>query len=430
MSLDLRVPASWRRSSIGKYCDVQLGKMLQSEPSGEKDELLPYLRAINISKTGVDLSHQFAMWIRPQERNKFRLFAHDVLVSEGGDAGRTAYFMEDGDYYFQNAINRVRPIDEQTVDSRYLYYWFTFLKLTGYVEYICNVATIAHFTAEKLKAAPFAFPILESQRLIAAFLDKKTTQIDALIAKKQTLLARLAEKRQAIITQAVTKGIDPTVPMKDSGIDWLGQIPAHWKVMPLKWMKRFLTSGSRGWGDYYADEGSVFLRMTNVTGEGIEIDETDLRFVDLEGVNEGKRTATEAGDILITITAELGSVAIVRQRHAGSYINQHLALFRADKSVINPDFLVNLLWSDVARVQFEIGGQGGTKQGLGFDEVSNIVVTVPPMEEQAHIAKWAQGVRKQLDEIEHSVRSSLTCLMEYRSALITAAVTGQIDGLR
>lgn len=404
--------------------------MLQSEPSGEKDELLPYLRAINISKTGVDLSHQFAMWIRPQERNKFRLFAHDVLVSEGGDAGRTAYFMEDGDYYFQNAINRVRPIDEQTVDSRYLYYWFTFLKLTGYVEYICNVATIAHFTAEKLKAAPFAFPILESQRLIAAFLDKKTTQIDALIAKKQTLLARLAEKRQAIITQAVTKGIDPTVPMKDSGIDWLGQIPAHWKVMPLKWMKRFLTSGSRGWGDYYADEGSVFLRMTNVTGEGIEIDETDLRFVDLEGVNEGKRTATEAGDILITITAELGSVAIVRQRHAGSYINQHLALFRADKSVINPDFLVNLLWSDVARVQFEIGGQGGTKQGLGFDEVSNIVVTVPPMEEQAHIAKWAQGVRKQLDEIEHSVRSSLTCLMEYRSALITAAVTGQIDGLR
>jgi type I restriction enzyme S subunit len=273
-------------------------------------------------------------------------------------------------------------------------------------------------------------PPLGSQRRIAAFLDEKTAQIDGLIAKKQALLDRLAEKRQAIITQAVTKGLDPSAPMKDSGIAWLGQIPAHWEVKPLKRIKKYLTSGSRDWAEYYADEGEIFLRMTNVTSRGVEIDPSDLRHVKLEGVFEGTRTATKAGDILITITAELGSVAIVREAHEGAYINQHLALFRSDQSQCDPNFLVNFLWSEVTRAQFVLSGQGGTKQGLGFDQVDGVIVALPPLHEQQAIAGVVRSHRAHLDAAEDAIVRSLARLTEYRSALVIAAVTGQVEGLR
>lgn len=273
-------------------------------------------------------------------------------------------------------------------------------------------------------------PPLETQRRIAAFLDEKTVQIDGLMAKKQALLDRLAEKREATITQAVTKGLNPAAPMKESGIDWLGQIPSHWGVKPLKRVKQYLTSGSRDWAEYYADDGEIFLRMTNVTKGGVEIDSTDLRHVNLEGVSEGKRTATRAGDILITITAELGSVAIVREAYSGSYINQHLALFRCDQTQCDPDFLVNYLWSQVTKEQFVLSGQGGTKQGLGFDQVDGVIIALPPLHEQRAIADVVQSHRERLDAAETAIAKSVDMLAEYRSALITAAVTGQIEELR
>lgn len=272
-------------------------------------------------------------------------------------------------------------------------------------------------------------PPLETQRRIAHFLDVKTARIDALIAKKRALLERLAEKRQALITQAVTKGLDPGVPMKDSGIDWLGQIPAHWDVKPLRRLRTYLTSGSRDWAAYYAEQGDLFLRMTNVTGVGIELDLSDVRFVDLKDVTEGTRTAVRNGDILITITAELGAVAIARTVVEGAYINQHLALFRPDSTVCVPDFLVNFLSTDMACAQFAFRGQGGTKQGLGFDQVNNVVVGLPNTEEQCRIAAYCEGVWRRDAVIRRVSAESIDRLIEYRAALITAAVTGQIEVL-
>ena len=197
-------PENWTKASVGNFCDVQLGKMLQNDPSSEKDELKPYLKAINVGKEGLDLSHEFSMWIRPQEADRFRLTKGDILVSEGGDAGRTAVFDADGEYYYQNAINRVRPNHRGKIKPEFIYYWFTFLKITGYVEMICNVATIPHFTAEKVKAAPLALPSLDTQRRITRFLDEKTAQIDGLIERIWDSVARLEEYSSAQITAAVT----------------------------------------------------------------------------------------------------------------------------------------------------------------------------------------------------------------------------------
>ena len=273
-------------------------------------------------------------------------------------------------------------------------------------------------------------PPLETQKRIAQFLNEKTAKIDGLIEKKRDLLDRLAEKRQALITQAVTKGLNPNAPMKPSGVAWLGEIPEHWEVKKLKRLKQYLTSGSRDWGAYYADEGDIFLRMTNVTKYGIELDTSELRYVDIGDTNEGTRTATKKGDILITITAELGSVAIVREPCEGAYINQHMALFRPLKKAVDSEFLVNFLSTEMCRNQFTVSGQGGTKQGLGFEQVNNVIVGLPPKEEQQEIAKSCNLIWREFSHTEASVSRAIDLLQEYRAALIASAVTGQLGELR
>lgn len=427
MSFDVATPADWRRSSVSKYCYVQLGKMLQTDPSGEDDELLPYLRAINISKSGVDLSHRFSMWIKPYEREKFRLQPDDVLVSEGGDAGRTAHFKYDGEYYFQNAINRVRPLDNRQLESRYLFYWFTFLKLAGYVDLICNVATIAHFTAEKVKAAPFALPPIDAQRRIAAFLDEKTVQIDGLIARKQALLERLAEKRQAIITQAVTKGLNPAAPMKESGIDWLGQIPAHWEVKRLKYVSPRVTVGIVVTpAAYYADEGILALRGLNIRPMGFDL--TDTRNITEDGHALNIKSVLHSGDLVAVRTGAPGTTAIVSDELAGCNCID-LVIIRRPLTA-SPHYLGWFLNSDIAKTQYGMGAEGALQQHFNVETSKELVLTLPPTPEQSTIAEHIDATIDAHDRQSGKVKQSIERLQEYRAALITAAVTGQIEGLQ
>ncbi|MDR2991360.1 MAG: restriction endonuclease subunit S [Burkholderiaceae bacterium] len=425
MSFDIATPVAWQQSSVSKYCHVQLGKMLQPDPSGDEDELLPYLRAISISKSGVDLSHQFSMWIKPHEKEKFRLKRNDVLVSEGGDAGRTAHFEFDGEYYFQNAINRVRPLDSNKITSRYLFYWFTFLKLSGYVDLICNVATIAHFTAEKVKAAPFVFPPLETQKRIAAFLDEKTARIDALIAKKQALLERLAEKRQAIITQAVTKGLNPAAPMKDSGIDWLGQIPAHWEVQRLKEVcKTIIDCKNRT--PPQVDDGQYFVIRTSCLGNG-EFDEAGGYWTDRESFIEWTRKGQpQQDDILISREAPIGEACLFPIGYE-LCLGQRMMLARVNPEKIGPEFLLWCIYSDVGREYVDLRRKGTTVGHLRVPEVFNFPVIVPPIEEQIVIVSLTRKQLAHSDQTKSAIVESIARLTEYRSALITAAVTGQME---
>jgi type I restriction enzyme, S subunit len=429
MSFDILTPPNWQRSSVSKYCHVQLGKMLQSEPSGVDDELLPYLRAISISKSGVDLSHQFTMWIKPHEKDKFRLKRDDVLVSEGGDAGRTAHLDVDGEYYFQNAINRVRPIDTEQIFSRYLYYWFTFLKIAGYVEHICNVATIAHFTAEKVKAAPFAFPSLDTQKRIAAFLDEKTAQIDALIEKKQALLERLAEKRQAIITQAVTKGLNPAAPMKPSGIDWLGEIPAHWESTHLGYRYEVqlgrMLNAERSTGANLRP----YLRVLDVQWDKINVD--DLPEMDFPP-DARDRYLLKAGDLLVNEGGSyVGRSAIWRGELHECYYQKALHRLRPRHSEQDTvEYLLFVFEAATKNAVFASTGGQTTIDHLTAEQLRRYVFPFPPFAEQLTIAAVIRSMSGQLQVAADQVQRSVDQLSEYRSALITAGVTGQIEGLQ
>ena len=290
-----------------------------------------------------------------------------------------------------------------------------------------KLGTQLNLNTETVGAIRMAFPPLPEQQAIAAFLDGKTQAIDAVIQQKERLIALLQEKRQALISQAVTKGLDPDVPMKDSGIDWLGEIPAHWAVKRLKHVTSFITSGSRGWAQHYSDDGALFLRIGNLTRDSIHLRMNDLQFVTPPDGSEGERTRVQVGDVLVSITAYIGSIAVVEDDLGDAYVNQHIALTRPRIAQAHPLWIGNSLLSDTGQAQFTRLLCGGTKDGLGLDDVANLILPIPPRDEQQAILERLNTQCLNGKRLSGTLQTQIDKLREYRQTLISAAVTGKID---
>ncbi len=270
-------------------------------------------------------------------------------------------------------------------------------------------------------------PPLDEQTQIAKFLDYETANIDALIAKQQQLIALLQEKRQAVISHAVTKGLNPAAPLRDSGVAWLGQVPAHWEVGRLKHITDFITSGPRGWSDLISDEGTaVFLQSGDLNDKlGLRVDTAKRITPPLNA--ESARTKMHNGDVVVCITgANTGRVAVAIQLREKVYVNQHLSLVRPQKDQIIPEYLATILASSAVKAYFAVK-QYGLKEGLSLTNIAETPLCLPPIEEQVAIVSHLNKLGSKLDKLEDAAESQVELLQERRTALISAAVTGKID---
>ncbi|MBD2810866.1 restriction endonuclease subunit S [Xenorhabdus sp. Vera] len=201
------VPSHWKLTQVKYGYNITLGKMLQKSPKSSVDILKPYLKAQNIQPNGINLSKVDQMWFSPEECKSLLLLPGDVLVSEGGDVGRSVLWNNEiAECYIQNAINRVRTINDNS--TKFFNYWITYLKASNYINILCNKATIAHYTAEKLKASLLLLPMVNEQEQIADFLDHETYKIEILIKKQKQVIKLLQERRTSLISAAVTGKID------------------------------------------------------------------------------------------------------------------------------------------------------------------------------------------------------------------------------
>jgi type I restriction enzyme, S subunit len=247
------------------------------------------------------------------------------------------------------------------------------VRISGdYFQMIATAATVVYVNKSGFANMPVPLPPLDEQESITHFLDRKTSQIDALIAKKEALLEKLDEKRTALISHAVTKGLDPNVPMKDSGVEWLGEIPEHWQPVKVRYYSHFVTSGSRGWSQYFADNGSVFLRIANVSRDGIELKLEDIQRVIPPSDKEGERAEAISGDVIISITADLGSVATIPDNFEKAYVSQHLALVRPIYSKIHSQWIAYQVFADMGKNQLLSSGYGGTKIQLNLTDIKDL----------------------------------------------------------
>lgn len=321
-----QLPEHWEVTQLKRGFRVTLGKMLQNKSSTPLDELRPYLRAANIQWGTIDIADVNHMWFSPKESKQLSLLPGDLLVSEGGDVGRSAIWKDEiDDCCFQNSVNRVRSSDRNS--TYYLYYWMRVMKDKGFIDAICNKSTIAHFTAEKVKAVPVPFPLSHEQAGIAGFLDWETGKIDALIEEQRRLIELLKEKRQAVISHAVTKGLNPDAPMKDSGIKWLGEMPKHWKLAALK---RFWTvTDCKHITAEFVDEGFPLASICEVQSRYVSLENakrtTEFFYKQLI---EGSRKPV-AGDLIFSRNATVGEVAQVTEDHPPFAMGQDVCTLRA-----------------------------------------------------------------------------------------------------
>lgn len=268
-------------------------------------------------------------------------------------------------------------------------------------------------------------PEIGEQGVLCDFLDRETARIDALIAEQEKLLALLAEKRQATISHAVTRGLDPNVPMKHSGIDWLGEVPAHWQIVPFRYCVDFQEGPGIMAADFLED-GVPLLRVSGVQGTWATLD--GCNYLDPKRVEERwQHFRVEQGDLLISASASMGTVTEVGPEVAGSIPYTGIIRLRGIPGVMVKAYIRNLVVSGQFLTQVDLLKAGATIQHFGPTHLSQMVVAKPPVEEQIRIAAHLDVSLCKLSELEEKAGKAIELLRERRTALISAAVTGQID---
>lgn len=310
--------------------------------------------------------------------------------------------------------------------ARYLHKYI----LSPSVIHTLNASTIGakmpRVSWEEMGSLPIVVPTQEEQTQIARFLDYETARIDALIAEQERLIELLKEKRQAVISHAVTKGLDAIAPMKDSGVEWLGEMPAHWEIKALNKAITKITNGYVGpTRDILIPSGVPYIQATHIKRGVVNFD--DAYFVRPEWSLKMEKSILKKDDVLIVQTgAGTGDVGLVSEEEEG-YNCHALIIIQTIKSLMAGSYLAQVLQSTYGQsVLFSIR-TGGMHPHLNCSEVKYTKIPTPPVSEQIRIVQFIEHETARIDALVEEAKNGVELLQERRSALISAAVTGKID---
>ncbi|MCJ2367337.1 restriction endonuclease subunit S [Aeromonas dhakensis] len=325
------------------------------------------------------------------------------------------------DMYTNEAIATFLP--SETFNISYMY-WAAPLFIPQNAEE--NIYGAKLLNQERISNASFVLPTPKEQRAIAAFLDYETARIDRLIAQQQRLIDLLKEKRQAMISHAVTKGLNPDAPMKDSGVEWLGQVPEHWVSSRVGWCCQVGNgcTPSRDNMDYWSEGTYPWLNSGKVNDGYIISAE---QFVTVTALKECSLPKVPAGSIVMAITGEGKTRGSVAMTGIDTTLSQHLAFITVTSKKLSPMYLRIWLESQYQRIRFESEGWGSTKAAITCSDIKSYPLPEPPLNEQLKIVEYVGERSKTFDLLIHKSESMISVLQERRTALISAAVTGKID---
>ena len=402
--------------------------MLQVAPAGPSDRPTPYLNSAAVQDGFVVSTNLKSMWASDLDRSKLNIKANDLVVCEGGDVGRNALITADAEVIFQNSVHRVRP--RAGNDIRYAKYLLEALRSSGYLEVLCNKATIRHFTADKLANLEVPFPSFAYQHAVCNFLDYEAAQIDVLIAKQQRLIELLAEKRQAIITQAVTKGLAPSAPTRPSGIPALGDVPAHWSLGRIKDSVDAALNGTWGSEPGENDLDVWCVRVADFERKSQLVGRTKMTFRSVSKDDLARRRVRR-GDLLLEKSGggEKSPVGfVVEYDHDDIAVCSNFVAVVRMSTGMDPKFWKYVHASNYShRITERSIKQSTGIQNLDQASYFNEPVGVPPAAEQAEISDYLEGKCAVIDSASDTAGQVILLLKERRSALISAAVTGKID---
>ena len=432
------LPKRWRQDRLYNVAELKTSNVNKKSEDGEQVvQLCNYVDVYYNNKITSSIDFMLAT-ASDNEINRFSLKVDDVVITKDSespdDIGIPTLISENVENLVCGYhLTILRPI-EDAICGRYLFYAMA-SQLSAYQFYlVANGVTRFGLTYQGTKNIKLAVPEGTEQQQIANFLDWKTGQIDGLISKKKQLIEKLKEKRIALITQAVTKGLNPKAPMRDSGIPWLGDVPKHWEVKRLK----FSSIDGKGGGIQIGPFGGMLTDVIySETGEFKLYGQENVLSRDFEKGTRwltAKQYATlsnywtQTDDILFTRKGSIGGCAAFPSTAMPGIIDSDTIRLRVQRESIETRFILSAFQhSAYLQYQVQIIKRGAILSGLNTSTIANLQFVSPPLHEQIDICEFIDRELGKIDELALKVESAIDRLSEYRTALITAATTGKID---
>ena len=368
----------------------------------------------------------------PAEVQRFGCSDGDILVVKSSGSATNIISGKAGlvdestpPFVFSNFLMRVRPSRDLAI-PKFIYALLRSQLTRQRVEQMCSTTTYPNLQVGEYCSAPLPIPPPAEQTQIAAFLDRETAKIDELVAEQRRLMELLKEKRQAVISHAVTQGLNPHAPMKPSGIEWLGDVPEHWEVKKIKFVTANVKAGPFGSAltkDVYVGAGYRVYGQEQVIPNDFTLGDY---FITPAKYDELSQYSVSPGDILISCVGTFGKIAIVPDNIEPGIINPRLIRLRCSHA-IKAEYLVEVMRSNVTFEQFSSFTRGGTMDVINIGTLNEIYIALPPMEEQQELLSFVQREISKFDTLTAEAQRAIDLLQERRTALISAAVTGQID---
>ncbi len=424
------VPAHWDVKRLRRFsCMVQAG------PFGSQlhaDEYItggtPLVNPINMVNGAIVPSEVVTVPLEVLQRLPHQMLrAGDVVFSRRGELGRCALVSESEAGWLCGTGSMILRLDSKDFHPGFLSAYLSLNLLRQYFESLSIGAIMDSLSSETLLALFMLVPAIEEQAHIADFVDRETAKIDALVSEQQRLIELLKEKRQAVISHAVTKGLFPNAPMKDSGIEWLGEVPAHWEVVALKRIADVNTGVAKGKNPSGRSTIAVpYLRVANVQDGYLDLD--DVATIEI-GEDELDRYALKPGDVLMNEGGDfdkLGRGCVWEGQISPCITQNHVFAVRPWR--VSPSWLNVVSSSAYAQFYFMMRSKQSTNlASISSTNLMELAVTLPPAAEQLAIVAQVDRDTLRIDALIAEGTRAIGLLTERRTALISAAVTGQID---
>ena len=416
------IPAHWTATALKRIGDLQAGAGFPDDEQGALDEELPFFKVGDLGMPGNErqmLTHQHSVSRATARRLRAFVFPPSTIV-----------FAKVGAALLLNRrrlLARPSCIDNNMMgfmpdkcDPTWAMYWLAGLDMGE----LANPGAVPSVNEDQMRDTATAAPPVPEQRAIAAFLDRETARIDVLVEKKERLIELLQEKRTALITRAVTKGLDPTVPMKDSGVEGLGEIPAHWTAKRLKFVAaKPIRNGIGEAGAYDDPDWPRYVRITDIAGP------RELRHDTFKSLppDLAREAPFEVGDLLLAAVGATFGKSYLHLRDCGPVCFAGYMVRFSPGAVVEPSFAAYWTESAVywALVQFRV--VQATIQNFSAAKYKELSIPLPSGSEQRAIAAFLDRETARIDALIAKVREAIERLKELRTALISAAVTGKID---
>ncbi len=426
------VPEHWKVSPFKWLLDRNDGGVWGDDPDGADDTLV--LRSTEQTVDGHwRLESAAARKLSATERAAALLESGDLVVTKSSGSslhiGKTTLVTDEiaqmGCCY-SNFMQRLRMKPSFSP----LLAWYILNNDIARLQFdlLSNSTTgLANLNGTMIGQIMLAIPPVEEQTAIATFLDHETAKIDALVAEQEKLITLLQEKRQAVISHAVTKGLNPNVPMKDSGVEWLGEVPEHWEVKVLKFIATVQTGIAKGKDNTGKETITVpYLRVANVQDGYLALD--DMAEIEISA-SDLQRYLLQPGDVLMNEGGDfdkLGRGHIWRGEIESCIHQNHV--FAVRPHGVSSEWLNAITGSGYAQFYFMTRSKQSTNlASISSTSIMELPVLLPPRNEQAAVLTFIAKQTSQFDTLMTEARSAITLLQERRTALISATVTGQID---